>query len=161
MRALAAGLLLLPACAASAPDMDAALDACLDAASDRAAAEACVGVPSAPCLDADPTTVGMMSCLLEEEAAWLSRLAALSAELETQAALRDAQGDAAAMGLPTESATLAAAELAWDAFREAECAWRYARWGAGTMRQLIGAACRRDLAAARALHLSEVLAETP
>lgn len=159
MRALAAALLLLPACAASAPDMDAALEACLAAAPDHAAAEACIGVPSAPCLDANPTTVGMSSCLLEEEAAWLARLRALRAELEAQAAARDAADEAP--GLPSQTETFAEAQRAWDAFREAECAWRYARWGAGTMRQLAGAACRRDLAAARALELREALAETP
>ena len=95
-----------------------------------------------------------------QQPAWLKRLATLRAELEAQAAARDAEADAA-MGLRTETETLAAAERAWDAFREAECAWRYARWGAGTMRQLAGAACRRDLAAARVLDLREVLAGAP
>lgn len=145
----------------SAADMHGQLAACLDASQDRAGDEACIGSQSGPCMDVESnqTTMGMMTCEMNEAEAWELMLNALWKPLRAQAKEADEAGDAQAMGLPGQAETLLAAQRVWLAFREAECAWEYAQYGSGSMRQLAGAGCRLGLTARRVVDFRDWMRE--
>ncbi|WP_206513286.1 lysozyme inhibitor LprI family protein [Pelagibacterium montanilacus] len=118
------------------------LEACADEAGDADALSACVGVAADACQEAPggATTMGIAACLMAESAVWDDRLNT------AYGALRDGLADA-----PADS--LRDAQRAWIAFRDADCAFQYALWGEGTMRQIAGASCVLDHTARRAIAL--------
>jgi uncharacterized protein YecT (DUF1311 family) len=130
--------------------------ACLDAAADTQAAQACIGRFAEGCMTAEAdgqTTVGMMFCTLAEHDAWDDLL-----NREYRAAMAAAQAaDVAEAEHFPEHAVMAdalrKAQRAWIAFRDAECGFAHAQWGAGTMRQIAGASCHLDMTAQRTIHL--------
>ena len=140
---------------------------CLAASDSRALDAACIGRESAACMDVheNQTTLGMMTCTLNEAEAWdleLNRLWPQVREAEAQADDADrGTGGAAARGLPTRAETLLVAQRAWIAFRDAECAHAYAQGGAGSIRQLYGAACRLETTAGRTLDFRAWLRAPP
>ena len=132
------------------------LDACYSSAETSEALNGCRDAVSGPCMDREDggqTTLGMSSCLMAEAAAWDRHL---NDEYKATMAVfdeQDAEEAAAFPGLPQRSAALKAAQRAWIAFRDAECALAYAQWGAGSMRSIAGAGCRADMTATRTIEL--------
>jgi len=157
MRAwLAAGLLCgaLPAVAQVAGTAD--LEACLASAPDRSAEEACLYLVHDACLEAggDDTTAGQSACLQAETAVWDRKLNALWPGILAAARAADAADEGADGG---NAAALRAAQRAWIAFRDAECAWTYQRWSGGTIRTLMAGSCQLELTARRVLDFREWL----
>lgn len=108
-------------------------------------------------MESDPaqtqTTFGMMSCFLGERDAWDVLL-----NQEYQNARAFAQGlDAQSKELFPEYAVrddqVLAAQRAWVAFRDANCAMSHGLWGGGSMRQIAGAQCLMRMTAEQTLAL--------
>lgn len=105
---------------------------------------ACIGAASQQCQQAPggDTTIGIVQCAMAEHAAWDE---ALNREYgETRAAFADDE---------TAAASLLAAQRAWIAWRDAECAFQYDRYGGGSMRSIAAANCKMSMTAMRALEL--------
>ncbi len=154
MKALLLALLLPGAALAEAPydGFMGGVDACF--ASDTP--ESCFGAGAAACFDGAPdgqTTVGMMFCLLAEANAW-DRI--LNAEYAGARAAARAADDIERANFPeyaVRADQVQAAQRAWIAFRDADCAMEYGIWGAGSMRQISGADCQLQMTARRAVDL--------
>lgn len=150
------GALALAVAAALAPraalaDAAAEVTACLERADDGAA---CIGATQDACQAADPTTAGTVACLDAEAAAWDAALNAAWGPARAAAKETDARRAAEGQGgLPKAWDALLAAQRAWLAFRDAECASLYADWADGTIRGPVAADCRMRLTAERALAL--------
>jgi len=135
------------------------LDGCLAAAGqDTALARNCVGVAADACMQKEQdgqTTVGMSRCLMSEAQVWDGLL---NAEYQNALAHFAALDTADRLDFPEVAVRvdrLRAAQRAWLAFYDAECALDYAIWGSGTMRQIAGADCALEMKAARSLDLAE------
>ena len=152
MRALALALAVLAPGAAWA-----------DAPLDRAAAGAvecleigdrdCIGNTARFCMEATPdghTTVRQMECLLAEHDGWDRLLNEEYTRARTEAARVDGadQPDHA-----VRADRLRAAQRAWIAFRDANCAMAYALHGGGSLRQISGAQCVLRMTAERTFEL--------
>jgi uncharacterized protein YecT (DUF1311 family) len=155
----AAALLALLAGVAAAQEASAAagVRGCLDAAErDPAAEAACAGVETTACLAARPegeTPEGLAACAAAEAAAWDAVLAGVEAEVVALVrALAAAEDPEAAQPGPRE-ALLVAAQAAWGAFRDADCAEEAALWEAGPMRDAAAAQCRTARTAERTREL--------
>lgn len=122
--------------------------ACHDGARAGDLSPACVGAAAAAC-QARPggeTTIGIAACLMAETAVWADLM---QAAYDRQAgALAGAPGDLVAQ--------LAAAQAAWEVYREAECGLRYGYWIDGSIRTIVAADCRLKKTAARALELHDL-----
>lgn len=135
--AVVAGLAAAPAVA----DDAAALEGCLGAA-DRA--EDCIDAVAGPCREVEgDTTLAIATCAMREADAWDALLNRSWAPLR-DGAKADGSWDA-----------LLAAQRAWLAFRDAECAHAYAQYGGGSMRTIAAANCRMTLTAARAIEFRQ------
>ncbi len=117
---------------------------------------ACIGDAASFCMEnqeGGQTTFGMMSCLLAERDVWDERLNKVYKEARAFAKAMD-QSD---MDLFPEYAVrdeqVLAAQRAWIAFRDANCAMEYGVWGAGSFRQIAGADCVMRMTAERTLDL--------
>lgn len=111
----------------------------------------CIGAFASACQEATPsgdTTLGIAACLMAEAEAWDRRLNEIWADLIASARARDAAEPDA-----EQEALLRAAQQAWIAFRDADCAQEHGHWGTGSMRQIAGAACQLQRTATRALEL--------
>lgn len=105
---------------------------------------ACIGAAAKQCqqLPGGDTTIGIVECVMGEHDAWD---AALNREYrETRAAHA---------GDDTAAASLLAAQRAWIAWRDAECAFQYDRYGGGSMRSIAAANCKMSMTAMRTLEL--------
>lgn len=158
--AVSAALALAPFEAAAGPDADAArLQACLDGAGAETA-RGCIGIVAEPCIGAPggETTVGTTACLESEHAAWDMLLSRFWKPLMARARSSDeASGASLPEGMPRAAEALRAAQRAWLAFRDAECAHAAAQWGMGSMRLVAGADCLRTLTAERAAEFNRRL----
>jgi len=141
-------LLPAPALAGTAQVDVATVQQCFDKAAPGEVAPACLGAAAKAC-QAQPggdTTLGISECLQGETAAWDKLLntsyKALRADFRQQ-------GD----GLPE---ALLKAQRAWIAFRDAQCALDYQRWGGGSMRTIAAADCLMTMTAARAIELRDM-----
>ncbi|MCO4848720.1 MAG: DUF1311 domain-containing protein [Yoonia sp.] len=159
MRAVLCLFAVLPTLAFAEPDpaMVEVLDLCMTGPRDQADASACIGIITAQCIEGPggQTTAGMASCAFSEAEGWDVLL-----NREYQAARAVARGmDADDMvDFPVYAVRadkLLAAQRAWIAFRDANCASDYAVWGAGTMRQIMGASCHLQMTAERAIALHD------
>lgn len=145
MRGAVAGLLALAAAPAAAQDTGPArhlpeLRACLAASDTMDGDRACEGLVHRACEAGQGagerhTTIGMSRCALTEAAAWDVLLNEAWKPLRASAKRQDAEDGGG------RADTLLRAQRAWIAFRDADCAYEYARWGLGSMRQITGAAC--------------------
>ena len=163
-------LIVLPAAPApaqeagpSAQEMRAQIEDCLDRAEGRVEEQACIGGPSAECMDRPGgySTLGMVNCIGAETEAWDAILNALWPRLRNEAAAYDASESPGDLGLPGRADSLLAAQRAWIAFRDAECLHAYAQGGTGSIRTLYGASCRLEETAERALDFRSWLGEPP
>jgi uncharacterized protein YecT (DUF1311 family) len=161
LRAAAACALVAatPAGGARAQDADAALDllrGCLDAAEAKSDALACAGAHVRECTATAPdgdTTAGIVVCAMDEAAAWERILDEAWADLVILAkrrAVREADGGASPA---SDEEMLRAAQTAWIAFRDADCAQEHAVWAEGSMARIAGAFCMLDRSAVRAVEL--------
>lgn len=160
MRKLALLLALLPApvLAEADPFAVTAIEQCLEETSETGRARDCIGVLAGSCMEEPEgqTTVGMMFCTGDEADAWDVLL-----NVEYQRAQRTAKNmdrlDAEDFPeFAVRSTDLLAAQRAWIAFRDANCAAAYGFYGAGTMRQIMGANCRLYMTAERMIALREI-----
>lgn len=136
--------------------------ACFDAADTDETARACEGAAAAACMDgaADgQTTFGMVQCQLAERDAWDALL-----NREYQAAIETFAADDAGEATPDfarREESLRAAQRAWIAWRDAECALAASLWGGGTMGQVDAAGCLLQLTAARTVELRSLRGSQP
>jgi uncharacterized protein YecT (DUF1311 family) len=156
--AVLAAALVLPR-DGSAQDAEEALPAvrgCLEAAEDEAASRACIGAFAQSCMAESPggdTTVGMTACTLAEAGAWDRILNETFGDLVLQSHALAAGEDQAGVPPAPREQLLRAAQRAWVAFRDADCAQEVAMWGEGSMRQIAGAYCALDRTAQRTFEL--------
>lgn len=134
--------LILRSCYAETPDTD--------------AKEACLGGISTACMETEEggqTTLGITWCLSAEADVWDELLNDEYAQARDQAKAADADEAAYFPDYAVRVDKLLAAQRAWIAFRDAECALEYAEWGAGSMRNIAFADCRMTMTAERTLDL--------
>ena len=146
---LALAILLPAPLAAQDAQVDAgAVAACFAGTDPGDVDPGCIGAAAEACQQTHPqgqTTLGISGCLMAEAGAWdnlLNREYRLT---------RDGFTDQP--GLPD---TLLAAQRAWIALRDADCALAYDRYGGGSMRVIAAAHCRLRHTARRALELRDM-----
>ncbi|MEL6167958.1 MAG: lysozyme inhibitor LprI family protein [Pseudomonadota bacterium] len=152
-------VLCLPASAQEVdqPRYDAMLDACYYGAEGPAEQRGCIGLAAQSCQSEDggQTTLGMALCNHAERMAWDRILNAEYRETLGWARAMDADEAVSFPEFAKREENLRAAQRAWIAFRDAECALDYAVWGAGSMRHIAGTACLARLTAERTLELAD------
>jgi len=156
MRAFLLALFLPTATLAQTPLPPEPLGACIAAADDPTS---CIGMVAETCM-AKPdgsTTVGMMFCNIEERDLWDRGLNAVYGKLMAGEKAADDEERKYFPEFANRADALRDAQRAWIAFRDAECGYAYARWGSGSMRQIIGSACLLDMTAQRYLELAAFL----
>lgn len=135
----------------------AGFDACLQEAVGANDLSACIGRASLSCQDREQdgsSTIGMMFCALMERDLWDARLNAVYQDQIASAVdidrneVRYGQAEFAVL-----EDSLRKAQRAWIGFRDAQCALDYAQWGSGSMRQVAGANCHRNMTAERVIYL--------
>lgn len=124
------------------------VEACIADAEPGDLTPACIGAAAKQCQQAPggDTTLGISTCVMAEHAAWDAAL-----NREYQAARAHYADD------PTAADSLRNAQRAWIAWRDAECAFQYDRYGGGSMRSVASANCRMSMTAMRALELRGLL----
>lgn len=143
---LFAAALGVSAATASADTLVEQIDACIGAVGAPADhAELCMGIYAQPCMDApeSQTTVGAVSCLRTEFSAWDE---ILNREYDALSPLLDEE----------QSAALWAAQRAWIAYRDADCAFPHVLIR-GTMAQAWSMDCVMQHTARRAMTLRGLL----
>ena len=112
----------------------------------------CLGAASNACQEAPggATTPGIAACIAAETAVWDAILN------EEYRATRDAFQGRPATGGSALTDSLRAAQGAWIAFRDADCALAYDRWADGTLRSVVAANCLMVFTADRAVELRDM-----
>ena len=160
----AALLALLAAAPAAAQQVDPApfrpvLERCLAGRPPEARMD-CVGHAAEACSEAVEggwTTRGMSACAAMEAALWDERLnAAWGPAMAWAKRMDEAERDAFEGRFSNRAETLLAAQRAWLAFRDAQCAYAHAEWGSGSMRAIAHPTCMMDVVAERSLFLEGV-----
>lgn len=145
------------------PQDIAEIDGCLAAAAETGEdpAKRCIGLLSGACVDTPEgqTTVGMMTCMASETAAWDTILNDQWPKLMTQAREADESSQTIGSDRPSRAEALRAAQRAWIAFRDAECAHAYVSGGEGTIRTLLGASCFLNMTAGRVIDFHQRLSD--
>ena len=154
LNVLAIVLVLSPApvLAEADPAFVEVLDICMNGPTDQAGPRSCIGILTTQCTDKPEgqSTAGMVNCTYAEANAWD---VLLNREYQTARAFAlDADANDSPV-YAVRAETLRDAQRAWIAFRDANCAAEYAAWGAGTIRQVIGASCHLQMTAERTLDL--------
>lgn len=144
-----------PAVLALMPYMD-SLGTCLDAADTADSARACIGQGAQLCMESEQdgfSTVGMMFCRLAEYEAWDRLLNSEYARALEGLSAMDEQEAELFPEYAVRADWLRKAQRAWIPLRDADCALAYAMWGSGSMRQIAGSNCLRDMTAERTIFL--------
>lgn len=120
------------------------VEACVSDAAPCDLSPPCIGAAANQCQQAPggDTTQGIAECVMGEHATWDT---VLNREYKAARA-QYADDQTAADGLRD-------AQRAWIAWRDAECAFQYDRYGGGSMRTIASANCRMSMTAQRALEL--------
>lgn len=143
------------------PQDIAEIDGCLAASAESGEnpVSLCIGAISGICMEEHEgqSTAGMTECMARETAAWDAILNDQWPKLLTQAKEMDAASSLPEGGSSHEA--LRAAQQAWLAFRDAECAFAYSTGQDGTMRTLLGARCLLDMTAYRVIEFNYLLIE--
>ncbi|MGJ8603905.1 MAG: lysozyme inhibitor LprI family protein [Marivita sp.] len=118
----------------------------------------CLGQASGHCQNAPngSTTVGIADCIQAETAEWDAILNEEYKATQAMNAKADAAGSSPVMD---RTEALRDAQRAWIAFRDADCAARYAIWQDGTIRTVVGANCMMTMTASRAIDLRDMRGE--
>jgi uncharacterized protein YecT (DUF1311 family) len=121
---------------------------CLAQAATGQIAPACLGQAANACQDqpGGQSTLGITECLRSEAGVWDTLLNAQYKKL--RARFRSEGGGRAE--------ALLKAQRAWIAFRDAQCALDYTRWGDGSMRSIAAATCEMEMTAARTIQLRDM-----
>jgi len=157
--ALLAAVLAMPASAQTAdpaPYRD-RFDDCVAMADAARALNACRDLPAQACMEEEAdgqSNLGMTACTAMEARLWDDLLNADWPDHTGWAEAGDASesmhfGDR----FSDRAEWLLKSQRAWIAFRDAECTLRYARWGSGSMRHPVAAACRAEMTADRVIEL--------
>ena len=136
----------------------AAMESCLKAAAEPAAKYACIGRAAAACEEkpGGDTTAGMGDCLGAERDWWKARLTDTYDRLEAV----HKESDATVADLPEvppQAPALEAAQKAWLAWREAECAYQQGFFAGGSAAGPAALSCEMTLTAQRAIDLGASL----
>ena len=132
---------------------------CYQNARDHDQRIACIGRMAGRCMAEEQggeTTLGMSMCASAETAVWDEFLKAEFGAAMRQAHEMDAEDAGSFPEFARRVESLRDAERAWIGFRDAQCAFEYAQWGAGSMRHIAGASCRQELTARRAIALRDM-----
>ena len=115
----------------------------------------CLGVASNTCqgLPGGSSTVGIATCITAETTEWD---AILNEEYKATQALNAESDATGASPILDRTEALRDAQRAWIAFRDADCAARFAQWQEGTMRTLVSANCHLTMTASRAIDLRDM-----
>lgn len=135
------------------------LRGCYEAAADVSARADCVGLMSTECMDSQEgghSTLGMTYCLNAEAEVWDGFLNAEYRAAQDWVKAADADEAAHFPAFAVRAEKLLAAQRAWIAFRDAECALEYARWGSGSMRNIAHADCVMRMTAERTIQLGRI-----
>lgn len=156
--ALLAALLAAPLPGVAGEDAAANLAACAAVHlpdDPRAAAAACIGRVSGPCIRGPEgqTTLGMIDCLAAETTGWDRLLNHDWPKLMRAARAMDAANRVGEIDLPSFAERQRAAQRRWLAWRDAECTALRAAWGSGSHGRVVGAECWQRLTAERTLAL--------
>nr|WP_281495963.1 lysozyme inhibitor LprI family protein [Marivita sp. S6314] len=129
--------------------------ACFEATEVGALYPPCLGQAAGQCQDqpGGSTTVGMADCIAAETAEWD---AILNEEYKATQAMNAAQDAEGRSSILDRTEALRDAQRAWIAFRDADCAARYAIWQDGTIRTIVGANCHLTMTASRAVQLRDM-----
>lgn len=155
MRGLIASVAVALALPAGAQEggVDARLvDECFTATPTGERSPSCLGMASNQCQDQSPqsgTTLAITSCITAETEAWDAILNAQYGQ--TREHLRAQRPDLAEH--------LLAAQRAWIAFRDADCALNYERWADGSIRGIVFANCVMVKTAERSIELRDMRSE--
>jgi uncharacterized protein YecT (DUF1311 family) len=159
MRILALCLMIVLAAPSAAQDAEEAaerLRGCLGGAENRAGEIACMGIYAQECsarVEGGETTAGMSRCAAAEAEGWDRMLNETWAELIVLARRRAILDEEAGAEPADLEDMLVAAQRAWIAFRDADCAQEVAVWGEGSMRTIAGAWCGLERTAQRVFEL--------
>ncbi len=137
---------------------DALLQACYGAAGSEADRSACMGLVARTCQNDEEggqTTLGLAMCNHAETQAWDVLLNQEYRATMDWAKGLDVDDQADFPEFSNREKTLRDAQRAWLAFREAECSYAYAQWGAGSMRHISGTDCYAKMTAERTVSLRE------
>ena len=138
------------------------LEQCYTEAQGAEAKAQCKGAMSQACIvgeDGGETTLGMTSCAHAEMEVWDKFL---NQEYQTTMAVYRKLDSDEALYFPAYAMrvdNLRKTQVAWIAFRDAECALEYARWGSGSMRHIAGAVCLMEMTADRTIELLQMREE--
>lgn len=130
---------------------------CLTGADGTKAATDCIGQAADRCMaqaEGGYSTLGMSMCMHAETDAWDILLNGAYQQALATAKKMDANEAAHFRGFAVRAEKLRVAQRAWIAFRDAQCAFDYAVWGSGSMRNIAGASCFLQMTAERAIELN-------
>ena len=162
-RALLALLLLSPAGAHAEGELAARYGditrQCYRSAQNHEQRIACIGRMAERCMageEGGETTLGMSMCASAETDIWDEFLNADYKAAMKLARELDAEEAGGFPEFARRAESLRDAERAWLKFRDAQCGFEYARWGAGSMRHVAGSNCWLEMTARRAIALREI-----
>jgi uncharacterized protein YecT (DUF1311 family) len=137
-------------------EVSARVEACVDRAIyQNSDSSACIGAIFDACEGNAGTTYSMSACFSQEQEFWQSMIARTFEALSEKYRTTDRRS---VMDEPL-SESLAKAQTAWNAYAEAECRFAYDKIGTGSFRHIEAGACKRNLAAERAIFLRTLSAE--
>lgn len=115
----------------------------------------CLGQASGQCQErpGGSTTIGITECIQAETAMWDVILNEEYKWTQMANETADEQGLSQVMD---RTDALRDAQRAWIAFRDADCAARYAMWQDGTIRSIVAANCHLTMTAGRAIELRDM-----
>jgi len=139
-----------------AEEVAAKVEACVvSAVEQNSEGSACIGIIFDACEGNAGTTYSMSACFSQEHAFWQSMVVRTFEAVSAAYRISDRRS---VLEEPL-SESLAKAQAAWTAYAEAECRFSYDKMGKGSIRGIEAAACKRDLAAERAIFLRSLSAE--
>lgn len=127
-----------------------------DAGRDVLALRHCEGMVAEACMAGEPdgeSNLGMSQCSYAEAEFWDARLNAAWRELIALVRHADAESRTYEPEFAVREDRLRAAERAWIAYRDAQCAFDYAIYGSGSMRQLMYPSCLSSMTFERVVDL--------
>jgi uncharacterized protein YecT (DUF1311 family) len=137
-------------------EVAASVEACvLGAVEQSSDGAACIGLVFDACEGNAGTTYSMSACFLQEHDFWQSMIVRTFQVVSEEYRSSDRRS---VLEEPL-SESLSKAQAAWSAYAEAQCQFAYDKFGAGSIRNIEAAACKRDLAAERAIFLRVLSAE--
>lgn len=130
-------------------DVAAHVETCVSEAASGGDGTACIGVIFDACEGSAGSTYSMSACFRQETDFWQSMIEQTLPDV----LLAFDEDDRRTMMDEPLSASLKKSQDAWSAYMTAQCGFEYDQMGAGSLRNLTGGACLRNLTAERAIFL--------